>query len=117
MLRDTEELHAQPPEIEFPHNLKEPVFSFEGNSLYIDRGWGKPPVAEWRGEHAATIDGRAFDILYRHCGGNNEQLQTYLKAILAFEMKYSDDEYRHQHRLPVEQEILGILKEGGYFKL
>lgn len=98
-----------------------PAFIFNGNELYIypDLSYwmnGIAPVATWGGTHSALIDEKAFDIILAHCGDDEQKLRAYMRAITEFEIHHSDDEERHLHRTPIEQEILDILTDGGYFE-
>lgn len=102
--------------------LDKPVFVFEGKSLFVDpnlslkiRNLDRRPVATWGGENAAIIDGLAFDVLERYCGDDTEKFKSYLRAITEFEILHSDSKERHEKRLPIEEEILQILEQSGYF--
>ena len=109
---------------EYPRGLRVPAFEFEGKQLFIDdelEGKMHHALATFGGEYSAIIDGRAFDIVYRACGGGTAafdrgRFEGYLRAITDFEIHHSGDQERHEHRLPVEEEILRIVTEGGYFK-
>ena len=80
------------------------------------RGVSSPnPVAMWAGVNEAVIDTRAYEILKKECGTDREKLESYLRAILNFELQSSGDFERHENRTPVEKEILTILKDRGYF--
>ena len=72
------------------------------------------PVATWMSSTSAAIDPRAYDILEKVCRDSNK-LNSYLKAILDFELNHSDNIERHKNRPPIEEEILTVLKKHGYF--
>lgn len=101
------------------------AYQKKGKKLFVNRELASRmrfphPVATYAGPDAAEIDGPAFDILHHACGGGGEKFEKerferYLDAILEFETKHSDDEARHKNRLPIEEEMLRILTEGGYF--
>ncbi|MEK7603514.1 MAG: hypothetical protein AAB461_00125 [Patescibacteria group bacterium] len=101
------------------------VFELGGDKLYVqnlenrmvDRNGQevKSSVATYGGPHTAIIDRRAYEMLKQHCGENKVKFDSYLEAIMYFEIHHSDDEERHQNREPVEEEILDVLKEQGYF--
>lgn len=103
------------------------VFENKGKKLFVqdlsekmfDRETGnhvQSPVATWGGESAAIIDRRAYEILRTVCLNDQEKLNKYLNVILEFEINHSNDQSRHENRLPIEQEILDILQQGGYFE-
>ena len=71
-------------------------------------------VAIRAGQSAAVIDTRAYETLKRKCAGDETRFQSYLKAILDFEINHSDDPVRHENRLPIELEIMELLKQEGY---
>lgn len=126
MEQNNEKVRVEDEVVYYPRGLERPAFEFDGKSLYIDdtldvRMHGKHPLATFGHETAALIDGWAWDILYRNCGGwtehfERERFESYLRAITDFELHHSDDIERHKNRLPIEEEILRIVTEGGYFK-
>jgi len=97
-----------------------PVFVFTDgkNKLYkqdLTDFVGNNSVATWNSSNSAKIDSRAYDILKNKFGNNKNKLDKYLKAILDFEINHSNNQLRHEKRLPIEEKILTILKESGYF--
>ena len=101
------------------------AYEKEGKKLIVSqdlglRMRGVHPVATYVNPDTAEMDGPAFNTLFLACGGSGEhfekqRFERYLDAIIEFETKHSDDEERHLHRLPIEEEILKILTDGGYF--
>lgn len=79
------------------------------NGVAVDK-----PVATWGSPESAVIDKRVFEILKEECGDDIGKLNSYLDAILNFEINFSDNAERHLNRLPIEAEILEILKKRGY---
>ena len=106
---------------EYRHDHIRPVFEFDGTTLYAQddlasRMTGnRYPVATWGSKNSAIMDGRAFDMLRKACGDDRTRFENYLRAITDFEIAHSDDKERHEHRTPVEQEILDALTREGYF--
>ena len=92
----------------YVQNLEHRMFDGNGHEV-------KSPVAMPGGLHAAIIDQRAYEMLKQNCGEDKEKFDSYLKAILYFEIHHSDDEERHQNREPIEEEILDVLRAMGYF--
>ncbi len=106
-------------------SLLVPVFTEGGKGLYVGSLYGlmrdkktgeieNNPVATWA-SGGAVIDTRAYRILRDYCGSDKQKLDAYLKAVLDFETKHSDDHEHHDKRLPAEEEILSVLKNHGYF--
>ena len=97
------------------------VFREGKNKLYKQdlnmKEYGKPiqnPIATWMSADSAAIDSRAYEILKKECGANTHKLNSYLRAILDFEINHSDNPQRHNELLPIEEEIFVLLEKNGY---
>ena len=100
--------------------IDRPAIVFGDYKLYIDPELSKKmsnpyPVATYGSEDSAILDEKAFDILVQYVNGDKSKLEEYLRTLTEFEINYSDNEERHQNRTPIEEEILDIMKKGGYF--
>jgi hypothetical protein len=111
---------------EYRHGGQYVAYEKNGKKLIVTQGLADRmrnnahPVATYVSPDSAEMDGEAFDMLRQACGGGSPEFdkprfERYLDAVIEFETKYSDNEERHQHRLPIEEEILKVLTEGGYF--